>query len=159
VNPNQKPERGRRLPRWIRRTFWISLGLFAAIQFVPYGRDHTNPPVTQAAAFGPGAGLDIARGTCFDCHSNETTWPVYSNVAPMSWLIQRDVDEGRATLNFSEWNRPQETKDLLEVVRDGEMPPRNYTLLHPDARLTDEERATLIAALRGVLADDPPPEE
>ena len=143
----------------MRRTFWIGLALFAAIQFVPYGRDHTNPPTTRAAAFGPGAGLDIARGSCFDCHSNQSTWPWYSNVAPMSWLIQRDVDEGRDHLNFSEWDRPQEKADeMAEVVQEGGMPPPSYTLLHPDAKLTEEERATLIAELQRLLANDPPPD-
>ena len=74
----------------------------------------------------------------------------------MSWLVQRDVDEGRAVLNFSEWDRAQEeTKDLIEVVEDGEMPPANYMLLHPDARLSDEERATLLAALQVALAEAP----
>ncbi|HEY6566335.1 MAG TPA: heme-binding domain-containing protein [Actinomycetota bacterium] len=147
----------RRLPRWMRRTFWIGLGLFALIQLVPYGRDHANPAVTRAASFGSQAGTDLARGACLDCHSNETTWPWYSNVAPMSWLIQKDVDEGRDHLNFSEWNRPQEgTEELLEVVEEGEMPPVNYTLLHPDARLTEEERATLLAALQVALAEAPP---
>ena len=106
---------------------WDLLAVFVAIQFVPYGRDHTNPPVTQAAAFAPGPGLELARGTCFDCHSNETAWPWYTNIAPGSWLVQRDVDEGRATLNFSEWDRPQaEVDELLDVVRDGEMPPLSY---------------------------------
>lgn len=147
----------RGLPRWMKLTFWIGLALFAVIQFVPYGHAHANPPVTRAAAFGPGAGLDIARGACFDCHSNESTWPWYSNVAPMSWLIQRDVDEGRNHLNFSEWDQPQEkADDLVKVVQEGEMPPFTYTLLHPDARLTDDERATLIASLRELLATDPP---
>ena len=145
-----------RLPRWIWRTFLIGIALFAAIQLVPYGRDHANPPVTQAATFGPGAGRDLARGACMDCHSNETVWPWYSNVAPMSWLVQRDVEQGREALNFSEWDRPQEgTKDLIEIVEDGDMPPANYELLHPDARLTDEQRATLIAALQLALAEAP----
>ena len=147
----------RRFPRWARRTFWGAVALFAIIQLVPFGRDHDNPPVTRAAAFAPGEGLDLVRGTCFDCHSNETTWPWYSNVAPTSWLVQHDVDEGRAALNFSRWDRPQEgAKDLLEVVEDGEMPPKTYTLLHPGARLTDEERATLLAELRAMLDRSPP---
>ncbi|MGH2540798.1 MAG: heme-binding domain-containing protein [Actinomycetota bacterium] len=147
----------RRFPRWMRRTLWAALGLFAVIQLVPYGRDHANPPVTQAAAFGPGAGLELARGACFDCHSNETAWPWYTNVAPGSWLTQRDVDEGRATLNFSEWDRPQPKVDeLLEVVEEGGMPPRTYTLIHPAARLSDAERATLVAAMDQMLRDSPP---
>jgi mono/diheme cytochrome c family protein len=147
----------RRLPRWIRWAFWGALGLFVLIQFVPYGRDHTNPPVTQAAAFGAGAGLDLARGACFDCHSNETSWPWYTNIAPGSWLVQRDVEEGRATLNFSEWDRPQPEVDALtEVIEEGSMPPVSYSLIHPAGRLSEEERATLIAAMRQMLRDSPP---
>jgi len=147
----------RRLPRWLRWGFVGLLAIFVAIQFVPYGRDHTNPPVTQAAAFAPGPGLELARGTCFDCHSNETAWPWYTNIAPGSWLVQRDVDEGRATLNFSEWDRPQaEVDELLDVVQDGEMPPVSYTLIHPSARLSDAERATLFAAMEQMLQDSPP---
>jgi mono/diheme cytochrome c family protein len=127
------------------------------IQFVPYGRDHVNPPVTQAAAFAPGPGLELARGACFDCHSNETVWPWYTNIAPGSWLVQRDVDEGRASLNFSEWDRPQgEPDEMLEVIRDGDMPPTSYTLIHPEARLSDADRATLLAAMRQMLRDSPP---
>jgi len=128
-----------------------------AVQFVPYGRDHSNPPVTQAAAFAPGPGLELARGACFDCHSNETAWPWYTNIAPGSWLVQRDVDEGRATLNFSEWDRPQpEVDELLEVVREGGMPPTSYSLIHPSARLSDAERATLLDAMRQMLRESPP---
>jgi mono/diheme cytochrome c family protein len=146
-----------RLPRVIRWTFLGGIATFAAIQLVPYGRDHANPPVTEAASFVPGPGLELARGACFDCHSNETSWPWYTNVAPASWLVQRDVDEGRATLNFSEWDRPQpEVEELVEVIADGEMPPANYALIHPDARLSDAERATLIAAMRAMLRASPP---
>jgi Haem-binding domain len=65
----------------------------------------------------------LAVTACFDCHSNETAWPWYTNVAPMSWLTQRDVDEGRDALNFSEWDRPQDAEDVSEVIREGEMPP------------------------------------
>jgi mono/diheme cytochrome c family protein len=147
----------RRLPRVIRWAVWGGLALFAAIQLVPYGRDHTNPPVTEAAAFAPGPGLELARGACFDCHSNETAWPWYTSVAPASWLAQRDVDEGRATLNFSEWDRPQaEVDELIEVIEDAEMPPVSYTLIHPSARLSDEECSALIAAMRQMLRDSPP---
>jgi hypothetical protein len=134
-----------------------ALGAFVLIQLVPYGRDHTNPPVTQAAAFAPGPGLELARGACFDCHSNETAWPWYTNIAPASWLVQRDVEGGRETVNFSEWDRPQpEVDELLEVIRDGDMPPTSYTLIHPEARLTDAQRATLLDAMRRMLRDSPP---
>ncbi|HET9310143.1 MAG TPA: heme-binding domain-containing protein [Actinomycetota bacterium] len=147
----------RRLPRWIRWGLVGALGALVVIQFVPYGRDHTNPPVTRPASFAPGPGLELARGACFDCHSNETAWPWYTNIAPASWLAQRDVDEGRATVNFSEWDRPQsEVDELIDVIRDGDMPPTSYTLIHPQAHLSDAERATLLDAMLRMLRDSPP---
>jgi hypothetical protein len=119
-----------------------------AIQLVPYGRDHTNPPVTGEPAWDSPATRDLAVIACFDCHSNETKWPWYANIAPISWRLQRHVDEGRAKLNFSEWGtREQEAGELVEVVREGEMPPWDYLLLHPEARLSDADKQALIEGL------------
>jgi hypothetical protein len=117
------------------------------IQVVPYGRDHDNPPVVADAPWPSAEARQLARSACYDCHSNETRWPWYSNVAPMSWLVQRDVDDGRDELNFSRWP-DDDADDLADSVEDGEMPPRNYTMLHPDARLSATEEVALIAALR-----------
>jgi hypothetical protein len=78
--------------------------LFGLIQLVPYGRDHTNPPVVAEPAWDSPQTRALAVRACFDCHSNETVWPWYSNVAPASWLVQRDVDDGRRRLNWSEWS-------------------------------------------------------
>jgi len=125
----------------------VVAGLFVLIQLVPYGRNHDNPPVTAEPDWGDPVAFRIARAACYDCHSNETDWTWYSNVAPMSWLVQHDVDEGRAALNFSEWDREQNIDDLVDVVKEGEMPPLSYRILHSDARLSNEERARLIAAL------------
>ena len=86
---------------------------------------------------------------CYDCHSNQTRWPWYSRVAPVSWLVARDVALGRKELNFSEWGSyyPQTRKRKLQwmgrVLRERTMPPWAYRLMHPGARLTDAERATL----------------
>ena len=86
---------------------------------------------------------------CYDCHSNETRWPWYSRVAPVSWLVARDVALGRKELNFSEWGSyyPQTRKRKLQwmgrVLRERSMPPWAYRLMHPGARLTAAERATL----------------
>jgi cytochrome c551/c552 len=102
----------------------------------------------------------LAQQACFDCHSNETVWPWYSSVAPMSWMLQRHVDEGRAELNFSEWGmgreeeEGEEAEELVESVIEGEMPPANYLPLHPEARLSAAEKETLaqgLAATAGVL--------
>jgi hypothetical protein len=87
--------------------------------------------------------------TCGDCHSNETVWPWYSNVAPMSWLIQRDVDEGRKEFNISEWDRHQDDDEAFEVFKEGEMPLKPYLLLHPEARLSNQDTDALA---RGLLA-------
>src|SRR6478735_10619944 len=100
-----------RKPRLKQALRWtlVALGIgCVAIQFVPYGHAHTNPPVRLEPAWDSPQTRELAARACFDCHSNLTKWPWYSNVAPVSWLIQRDVDGGRAALNFSEWNKPQD---------------------------------------------------
>ena len=132
------------------------IGLFVLIQFVPYGRDHTNPPVTAEPQWDSPRTRELAAGSCFDCHSNLTAWPWYTNVAPMSWLVQRDVDEGRQILNFTEWDRPQRTEEIGEVVLEGEMPPIQYTLIHSGAKLSDAEQQELVDGLRATIASSPP---
>lgn len=126
----------------------------AVIQFVPYGRDHTNPPVVEEPAWDSAQTRDLAVAACFDCHSNETEWPWYSNIAPISWLLQRDVDEGREELNFSEWHTEQEGDEAAETVRDGSMPPWQYPLTHPEARLSDADLDALEAGLAATFGDD-----
>ncbi|HEX5950905.1 MAG TPA: heme-binding domain-containing protein [Actinomycetota bacterium] len=146
--------------RWrraLRLLLFGSLGLLVLIQFVPYGRDHANPPVTAEPAWDAPRTRTLAAESCFDCHSNQTEWPWYTNVAPLSWLIQRDVDGGRETLNFTEWDRPQpEADELFEVVAEGSMPPRSYLVTHPGARLTDAERRALLDGLRATFRVSPP---
>ncbi len=144
-----------------RVLLWIAVGgvaLLVLIQAVPYGRAHKNPPVTAEPAWNGSQTRALAARACFDCHSNRTTWPWYSNVAPVSWLVQRDIDEGRSTLNFSEWNRPQEgAGDLAEAVLGKSMPPWYFTLLHSSAKLSKTEREQLAGGLRATTAKDPPP--
>jgi hypothetical protein len=125
----------------------LVVGLLA-IQLVPYGRDHTNPPVTGEPPWDSAATRETAVAACFDCHSNETRWPWYSNIAPISWRLQSHVDEGRAKLNFSEWGTgEQEADEIVEVVRDGEMPPWDYLLMHPEARLSDTAEQAFVDGL------------
>lgn len=135
----------------------ILAGGFLLIQLVPYGRAHDNPPVTQAAQLSP-EGQKIVSASCDDCHSNLTDWRWYANIAPASWLVQSDVDEGRAILNFSEWDQPQPPlRELLEVIDEGEMPPMKYTIPHPSAKLSDTEKQQLKQALTQLYGTDPPP--
>ena len=118
---------------------------FVAIQLVPYGRAHTNPPVTGEPVWDSATTRALAVRACFDCHSNETVWPWYTNIAPISWRLQMHVDEGREKLNLSEGGTGgQEVDDVAEVVREGEMPPWDYLLAHPEARLSDAETQALL---------------
>lgn len=152
--------RSRRI-RWRRVLLWTVFGgllLFGLIQLVPYGRDHSNPPVTGEPSWDSPETRALAVDACFDCHSNETKWPWYSNVAPASWLVQSDVDRGRETLNFSEWNRPQEveTEEIEEVIRGGSMPPWYYVVQHSNARLSGTEKDQLIRGLDATIAASRP---
>ena len=143
----------------LRRILLVLLAVLVAgfllIQLVPYGRAHDNPPSVQEPNWDSAQTRELAARACYDCHSNTTVWPWYSNIAPVSWLVQRDVDEGREHLNFSDWNQSHaehgheegEVEELGEVVLEGEMPPPNYLLTHPEARLTQAELAALAAGL------------
>ena len=125
------------------------VSVFVLIQLVPYGRSHANPPVRQEPSWDRPRTRELAVRACFDCHSNQVRWPWYSHVAPISWLVQRDVDEARRELNFSEWDRPQEhAGEAAEEVAEGEMPLWFYAWLHPEARLDDAERRELVAGLQ-----------
>jgi hypothetical protein len=138
--------------RFVVRVAVGAVVVFAAVQLVPYGRDHTNPPVDREPVWHTPATRALAVRSCFDCHSNTTRWPWYSNVAPVSWLVQSDVDEGRGDLNFSEWARPQPAAGRAEQeIREGDMPPLLYRLQHAEARLTTGEREELLRGLRATL--------
>jgi mono/diheme cytochrome c family protein len=125
---------------------------FVAIQLVPYGRSHSNPPVTGTPPWDSAQTQALFMRACGDCHSNETAWPWYTNVAPISWRIQNHVDEGRATLNVSEWGTGRQKADEAgEKVAEGEMPPADYLLLHPEARLSDVEKQALIDGMNATF--------
>ncbi|HWE50336.1 MAG TPA: heme-binding domain-containing protein [Bryobacteraceae bacterium] len=138
---------------------WLIL-VAVLIQFIPYGHSHTNPPVTQEVSWDSPQTKDLFHRACFDCHSNETTWPWYSNVAPVSWLLQRDVNGGRSHLNFTEWDKQQRhAKDVANEVRGGDMPPWFYLPMHPAARLSDAEKQALIDGAGKSLGPQSPPEK
>ena len=132
--------------------------VFAAIQFVPYGREHENPPVTQEPTWADAETAALLRESCYDCHSNETRWPWYSHIAPSSWLLTNDIEDGREALNFSEWAFDEEEEPFVAVaieenVRSGDMPPTRYLLLHPGARLSDEEKQALVDGVQRSLGE------
>jgi cytochrome c len=130
-----------------------SAAVMAGLSFVhPFGnpRNAGGAPgrVLQGAQI-PGAVRELIEHKCGDCHSETVAWPVYSRVAPVSWLLERDVLEARAHMNLSRWDSlaSQEKIDLLSRMateaRSGEMPPARYTAIHRDAILTPPERADL----------------
>lgn len=131
---------------------WAVIGLvvlFGVIQLVPYGRDHTNPTGGKRIAWDSERTHQLMSGACMDCHSNETKWPWYSNVAPISWLVQSDVEEGRAELNLS--TDAAEVEEMIETIREGSMPPWQYKPAHPSARLSDREKQDLIRGLQATF--------
>ena len=134
--------------RLTRRAIVVVLVLLAAIQLVRPAR--TNPPVDpdrtlQAGIAPPHAAVAVIARACRDCHSSDTSWPWYSRVAPASWLVAHDVNEGRAAVNFSDWTSypaDQQQKILKEAcdeVRQGEMPIGIYLMLHADAKLAPSD--------------------
>jgi len=136
----------------IGRFILVLVGLFVLIQIFPYGRNHTNPPVVSEPTWDSPQTKALAARACLDCHSNETTWPWYSNIAPISWLVQHDVDKGRQSLNLSEWGqRWQETDEIYWLMNNGEMPPSQFLFLHPEARLTGSEKQALIKGFQATL--------
>ncbi len=117
--------------------------IFVVIQFIPVKR--YNPPITSEINTPPEV-KNVLQRSCYDCHSNETDWHFYSYVAPVSWLVARDVNKGREELNFSEWNkydnkkRNKKIKEIDKEVAEGEMPMKLYLITHPSADLTENEK-------------------
>ena len=134
---------------------WVLAGgliFFGLIQLVPYGKNHNNPPVTSEPDWDSPETRQVVMNSCFNCHSNETEYPWYSYVAPASWLLQHDIDEGRSALNFSEWDTYSLSSNyIISVVQDGKMPPIQYTLIHPEAKLEDAELDVFIKGIQTSL--------
>lgn len=126
--------------------------LLGLMQLLPIGRNHTNPAVVSEPQWSSPEARALAKEHCFQCHSNETEWPWYSNIAPASWLIQFDVNEGRDKFNFSNWDtNSEELDELTEVIQEGEMPPIQYWLFHPNSHLNDQQKQELIDALNSSI--------
>ena len=133
----------------------IVLALALIIQIIPFGRNHTNPPVVQEPQWDSPQTRALAMRACGDCHSNESQWPWYSSIAPVSWLVARDVQEGREHVNFSEWNRSQEhAEHVASVTNSGEMPPVYYKMMHKSAQLTPAEKDALVKGLLATFGGD-----
>lgn len=128
--------------------------VFIAIQFYPYGRDHDNPQVIYQVQWDSDFTKEAFYNACADCHSNETKWIWYSNIAPVSWLIQSDVQKGRRRFNISVREGLKEADEAYEEVEKGEMPLPIYLPLHPEARFDDNQKAKFIAGLKATFNKD-----
>jgi mono/diheme cytochrome c family protein len=123
----------------------IAVGVFLVAAQV-FRIDKSNPPVESDVGAPPQL-EEVMRRSCYDCHSNEVTWPWYADVAPMSWLVAYDVRQGRAELNFSVWGKYSPAKrlkklhEIEQTINEGEMPSWYYIYpMHMDARLSDADR-------------------
>jgi hypothetical protein len=129
---------------------WSAAAIAAFVILMQLVRvDRSNPAVLADVAAPPPV-AEVLRRSCYDCHSNETRWPWYSAVAPVSWMVARDVRLGRESLNFSTWERDEaqgreSMAEILETVLEGEMPMAMYVRLHPDAALTSADVSVLRA--------------
>lgn len=132
--------------RWLRIVLLSIAVLVVGIQLVPV--DRGNPPA-QGVVPAPQPVLAVLERACYDCHSNQTRWPWYAYVAPVSWCIAEDVEHGREELNFTEWNRASARKrarvadKVWEEVQEGKMPLPQYRRMHPEARLSEADLAVL----------------
>jgi len=137
------------------------VALAVGIQFIPYGKDHTNPPLMSEPQWDSPRTQELFNRACADCHSHETKYPWYSNIAPVSWLVMHDIDEGREHFNVSMWGiqKKNEGDDAAKEVREGEMPMWFYTIPHPEARLSDSEKKELISGLEKTFGTEEEGEE
>ena len=128
----------------------VLTGLFIVLQFT--NPERTNPPVQQDGLITLQAPADVTaslHAACYDCHSYETKWPLYARIAPASWLVASDVNDGRKKMNLSRWpadpaQAARQLDRINEAVDYREMPPKKYTLIHTDARLTDAQRKAVL---------------
>jgi hypothetical protein len=133
----------------LKRIGWLAMATFVVIQFIRPDRNNpeSNPEKNIEAVLKVPADISVIMDrACRDCHSNNTVWPWYSNIAPVSWVIARDVTGGRRHLNFSEWGNYEKKRMIKKLSEIGEevagqsMPLPKYLLLHSEAKLTQQER-------------------
>lgn len=143
------------MKRFLRNAVLVIIGLLIVAQIVPLQR--TNPAVTREVKWNAPETRALAKRACFDCHSNETTWPWYAYVAPISFQVTHHVNEGRGRLNFSTWDQPNaDYSEAEKVMNRGEMPLWDYLLIHKEAKLSTADQQVLLAGLKATYANDPP---
>ncbi len=150
-----------------------NIGVFLVLFFLliqSFRIDKTNEPVNGTTDFIvlTSANTEVANTlkiACYDCHSNQPTFPWYTNIAPVSWWIKHHIDEGSHHLNFSIWGTYSDKKknhkleECIEMVEEEEMPMSSYTIMHGDAKLTDAQKLQLVEFFKALKNAMPQPEE
>lgn len=150
--------------KFVRLSLLVLAAFLVVAQLVPV--DRSNPPSDPQQHFlavtrPPTVVAQAINRSCRDCHSNDTTWPWYSRVAPVSWFLVHDVNEGRSHLNLSEWGTldarrsSRKLEEMCEMVESGEMPMGKYVLLHPSAKLSAGEIKAICGWTEEALANTP----
>ncbi len=138
---------------WKKISLYVILAVIILIQFIPAGRPETKNSRENDLLYNnqvPEAVADMLKTSCYDCHSYEIKYPWYSYVAPVSWLVARDIREGLKELNFSEWesqskmDKAKNLDNMTDEIKEGDMPMPIYTIIHRNAKLTDEQRQQLV---------------
>jgi len=145
----------------MKKVILILIVLLGAIQLIPYGKDHTNPKVLAEPEWDSPKTKETFMRACGDCHSNETKYPWYSSIAPISWAMAHHIEEGREHFNISMWGQQKKNEgdEAVEEVEEGEMPLLSYLLAHPEARLSDEEKKVFIEGLKKTFGEKKEGEE
>lgn len=145
------------MKKYAKISLLVLLGLLVIIQF--FRIEQNNPPITEEEQFSkvesvPANVLSIFQRACYDCHSNETQWPWYADVAPVSWIVGDHVQEAREEMNFSEWGsfslekRDHKLEEIIEEVSEGEMPERAYAAWHPEALISPADTSIMFSWIR-----------
>jgi len=138
----------------LKKTLIAGLIIILFIQIIPV--EHSNPKVVAEPKWDSAQTKDLFFRACADCHSNETKWPWYTNIAPISWLVAYDVKEGREHFNVSMWGvqKKNEGDEAGEEFREKEMPLWFYTIVHPEAQFTDKENRELLNGLISTFGEE-----
>ncbi len=143
------------LSRLRKVALWSAAGLTGVFLLLQLKQaERTNPPV-ESEIQAPAAIAAILERSCYNCHSHETDWPWYAYVSPVSWWVVEHVDHARKDMNFSQWpvfdfeELEHTLRDIEEQIETRQMPLKSYLILHPEARLSEQDRQALLAWARG----------
>jgi hypothetical protein len=146
----------------LRYILFFLLFAFVVIQFIARPEKISEPVTDSDITLALNVDQEISsmlKGACYDCHSNQPSYPWYASIAPINWWIGDHIEEGRDELNFSLWStfsakkRDHKLEELIEMIEEREMPLPNYVRLHKEADLSDEQIAALVKWAKSVRAD------